>query len=137
MKADIKGKAGFSSRITDDIAIINQQKLEAGKVIRLGKGKNAFSYTLTKDDISQNGTVKSGSNLEKALSQHRNQLLENAKNKDRSRKARMSDYVEKYQNNIVTETKAMPLKDFLENLDKMNKFLSPEEIKTLRQYENS
>lgn len=137
MKADIKGKAGFSSRITDDIAIINQQNLEAGKVIQLGKGKNAFSYTLTKDDISQNGTVKSGSNLEKALSQHRNQLLENAKNKDRSRKARMSDYVEKYQNNIVTETKAMPLKDFLENLNKMDKFLSPEEIKTLRQYENS
>ena len=49
----------------------------------------------------------------------------------------MSDYVEKYQNNIVTETKAMPLKDFLKNLNQMDKFLSSEEIKTLRQYENS
>lgn len=136
MKADVKGRAGFNSRIDDDIAIINQQKLEVGKVIRLGKGKDAFSYTLTKDDISQNGTVKSGSNLIKELSQHRNQLLEKAKDKDRSRKAKMSDYVEKYQNNIVTETKAMPLKDFLENLDKMDKFLSPSEIETLKQYKN-
>lgn len=139
-KADIKSKAGFSSNMQDDLALIRQQPLEVGKTVTLGKGKHKFSYTLTEADLSTETiddkkvvSLKSNSNLQKALSKHRENLLESAKAADKSRKAWMSNIVESLQNNVVTETKAMPLERFLSRIDSM-KFLSEDEKAAIKKY---